>query len=50
MEIIMEEEITLNGNKLTESQFKEKKEQIEKQKGAKVVEVADGEYKTRLQD
>lgn len=46
----MDKEIVLNGNKLTESQFIEKKEELEKQKGVKVVEVSTDEYKTRLQD
>lgn len=46
----MEEEVTLNGNKLTESQFQEKKQEIEKQKGVQIVEVDKGEYKTRLHD
>jgi len=44
------EEVTLNGNKLTESQFEEKKQEYENQKGVQVVEVGNKEYKTRLQD
>ena len=44
------EEIILNGNKLTESQFEEKKQEYESQKGVQVVEVGNKEYKTRLQD
>ena len=44
------EEIILNGNRLTESQFQEKKEEIEKQKGVTLVEVSNNEYRTRLHD
>ena len=46
----MEQEIILNGQKLTESQFNEKKEEIKKQKGVVLVEVSPGVYKTRLHD
>lgn len=46
----MEDEVVLNGKKLTESQFAEKKTELEKQKGVQVVEVAKDEYKTRLHD
>lgn len=46
----MEQEIILNGQKLTESQFNEKKEEIKKQKGVILVEVSPGVYKTRLHD
>lgn len=46
----MEQEIILNGQKLTESQFQEKKEEIKKQKGVVLVEVSPGVYKTRLND
>ena len=46
----MEDEVVLNGKKLTESQFVEKKTELEKQKGVQVVEVAKDEYKTRLHD
>lgn len=46
----MENEVVLNGNRLTESQFQEKKEELEKQKGVQVVEVAKDEFKTRLHD
>lgn len=49
-ETIMEQEIILNGQKLTESQFNEKKEEIQKQKGIVLVEVSPGVYKTRLHD
>lgn len=44
------EEVTLNNKKLTESEFVEKKEELEKKKGVKVVEVGDKEYRTRLQE
>lgn len=46
----MEQEIILNGQKLTESQFQEKKEEIKKQKGVTLIEVSPGVYKTRLND
>lgn len=46
----MENEIELNGQKLTESQFVEKKQELEKQKGVKIVEVSQGVFKTLLQD
>ena len=44
------DEVTLNNKKLTESQFQEEKEKLEKQKGVKVVEVEQGKYKTRIQE
>lgn len=51
MERIMDEkEIVLNGQKLTESQFNEKKKEIETQKGMLLVEVSPGVFKTRLND
>lgn len=43
-------EVELNGTKLTEAQFAEVKEKIEEKKDAKVVEVAEGVFKTRLHD
>ncbi len=46
----MSDEVTLNGQLLTESELNQKKEEIEKQKGISVVEVSNGEYRTRLQD
>lgn len=46
----MEKEIILNGQKLTESQFNEKKVEIQNQKGIVLVEVSPGVYKTRLHD
>ena len=45
-----EKEIVLNGQKLTESQFNEKKKEIETQKGMLLIEVSPGVYKTRLND
>lgn len=45
-----EETVKLNDKELTESQFTEKKEQLEKQKGVQVVRIQENEYKTRLQD
>lgn len=48
--IMDEKEITLNGKKLTESQFEEKKQEIEKQKGVLLIEVSPGVFKTRLND
>lgn len=45
-----EKEVTLNGNKLTESEFKEEKEKVEEQKGVKVIETEPGTFKTRLHD
>ena len=51
MERIMDEkEIVFNGQKLTESQFNEKKKEIETQKGMLLIEVSPGVYKTRLND
>jgi len=51
MERIMDEkEVVLNGRKLTESQFNEKKQEIEKQKGVLLIEVSPGVFKTRLND
>jgi len=51
MERIMDEkEIVLNGQKLTESQFNEKKKEIETQKGMLLIEVSPGVFKTRLND
>ncbi len=51
MERIMDEkEIVLNGKKLTESQFNEKKKEIETQKGMLLIEVSPGVFKTRLND
>ena len=48
----MEEEkkIKLNEEYLTESEFEKKKKEVEKMKGAQIVEVAPNEYKIRLQD
>lgn len=46
----MEKEIILNGQKLTESQFNEKRVEIQNQKGIVLVEVSPGVYKTRLHD
>jgi len=43
-------EIVLNGQKLTESQFNEKKKEIETQKGMLLIEVSPGVFKTRLND
>ena len=51
MERIMDvKEIVLNGKILTESQFNEKKKEIETQKGMLLIEVSPGVYKTRLND
>jgi len=46
----MGQEIILNGQKLTESQFQEKKEEISKQKGIVLVEISPGVFKTQLYD
>lgn len=49
----MEEEkkkIKLNEEYLSEEEFEKKKEEVEKMKGAKLVEVAPGEYKIKLED
>lgn len=46
----MENEIELNGQKLTEAQFNEKKEELANQKSVQLVEVSPGVFKTRLQD
>jgi hypothetical protein len=43
-------EIELNGQKLTESEFQERKEELTNQKGVKLVEVSPGVFKTLLQD
>ena len=43
-------EYEVNGQKLNEAQFQEKKEEIAKQKGAVLVEVSPGVYKTKLND
>jgi hypothetical protein len=45
-----EKEVVLNGQKLTESQFNEKRKEIEIQKGVVLVEVSPGIFKTRLND
>jgi len=46
----MDKEIVLNGNKITETEFEQRKEEIEKQKGVKLVEVTKDQYRTLLQD
>jgi len=45
-----EKKIKLNEQFLTEEEFQKKKEEIEKQKDAELVEVAPNEYKLRLRD
>lgn len=46
----MDNEVTLNNQKLNESQFQQEKERLEKMKGVKVVEVNTNQYKTRIQE
>lgn len=45
-----ENQVVLNNKQLSESQFQEQKKELEKQKGVKVVEVGNGQFKTRLQE
>jgi len=45
-----EKEVELNGQKLNESQFQEKKEKVESMPQASIVEVAPNVFKTRLRD
>lgn len=44
------ENVQVNGQILTESQFEEKKEEVAKQKGVTLIEVSPGVYKTKLED
>ena len=43
-----EKTVTVNGKKLTESEFQVKKTEVESKPGAKLVEVAPNAYKIRL--
>lgn len=45
-----EKKIKLNEELLTETEFEKKKKEVEKMKGAKLVEVAPNEYKIQLHD
>lgn len=40
--------IELNGKRLTESQFQEKKKKLEKKPGVKVVRVGENRYRTQI--
>lgn len=44
-----EKEVTLNGKKLTENAFNEKRKQIELEKGTVLVEVSKDTFATKLQ-
>lgn len=41
--------VILNGKVITNEEFEEKKKEVKKQKGVKIVEVSNNIYKTRLQ-
>lgn len=43
-------EYVVNGQKLTESEFEEKRKEVESQKGMTLVEVSPGVYKIRIQE
>jgi len=40
--------VTLNGKKLTEAQFNDKKQEVSNQKGVRLVEISPGVYKTEM--
>lgn len=40
--------VTLNGKKLSETEFNQKKAELEKKKDVKLIEVEAGVYKTRI--
>jgi hypothetical protein len=42
--------VTLNGERLTEEEFKKRAEDLEKKPGVKVVETGEGQFRTRLED
>jgi hypothetical protein len=46
----MEEKIVLNGRKITEEAFEEKKKKVEKMRNAQLVEVSPNNYRIRLHD
>jgi hypothetical protein len=43
-----DENVILNGKEITEEDLEKKKEEIEKEKDIKLVEVSKNEYKTRI--
>ena len=45
-----EDQVKLNENVITKDEFAKKKEEIEKNKGMKVVETGTNEYKIRIQE
>ena len=47
---IMDEKVKLNEKELTQEEFENEKEKLEKNKGIKVVETGTDEYKTRIQE
>lgn len=42
--------VEVDGNKITQQQLKEKKKEVEKKPGMKIVEVKPGVYRTKLED
>lgn len=47
-ELPVEKTVIVNGKTLTESEFRTKREEVEKKPGVKIVEVSPGVYKIRL--
>lgn len=45
-----DENVVLNGKQVSKEQLNEQKQQLETQKGVKIVEVQPGQFRTRIQE
>ena len=50
IQIQSDEKVVLNGKQISKEQLNEQKQQLETQKGIKVVEVQPGQFRTRIQE